>query len=461
MVVQHLRDHVTFNLKFTIVVVMGQKGEFGFSQFVVHPTLKEHGHIHTMLTKCTVWSPLIVHVVKVRRNSGWEGRTVRNLADNVWGGGVLGCQALGRLVSLISVTRLVDQAYAATFTPPGVAPSVRSGGRSGASSLSGGGSAGAGLLLALGAATLNLEIARRRYGDPGGERGDGNDACTTVSTFDSDKKNAVTVTRSLARGRRFQNRYKTGRRPKKVLTVVGGSNCALLPHFYKNFSITKKTNSPSTSALCGVSGKRPLFPPRRRGDREFTPGSRGTRHGFRPAKIRFVTKDKTLRYLKQLFGFLLKVVSSGTTATSSTDKTKEEKSKEKVVDLTCSDSDDDEPLAKRRVVNPKPDSTIKFSDTTSISSSSNQSRVTTTPGPSSVSSSGYPASPSIITLDSPSPPRSPQNEQQTQQLASCMMANQNGTSNNQPTNLFSPGSMPFLDLDNEAASANMNYPTGY
>ncbi|KAJ3646050.1 hypothetical protein Zmor_023661 [Zophobas morio] len=32
--------------------------------------------------------------------------TVRNLADNVWGGGVLGCQALGRLVSLMSETRL-------------------------------------------------------------------------------------------------------------------------------------------------------------------------------------------------------------------------------------------------------------------------------------------------------------------------------------------------------------------
>ena len=38
------------------------------------------------------------------------------------------------------------------------------------------------------------------------------------------------------------------------------------------------------------SGKNPLLPPRRRGDREFTPGSRGTRHGFRPAKIRFVTR---------------------------------------------------------------------------------------------------------------------------------------------------------------------------
>ena len=44
----------------------------------------------------------------------------------------LGCPALGRLVSLISETRLADQAYAVTFTPPGVAPSVRSGDREGA-----------------------------------------------------------------------------------------------------------------------------------------------------------------------------------------------------------------------------------------------------------------------------------------------------------------------------------------
>ncbi|KAJ3662049.1 hypothetical protein Zmor_006416 [Zophobas morio] len=62
-VVQHLRDHGTFNLKLTIVVVMGQKEEIGFSQLVVHPTLKVHGHNHTMLTKCTGWSSLIVHVV--------------------------------------------------------------------------------------------------------------------------------------------------------------------------------------------------------------------------------------------------------------------------------------------------------------------------------------------------------------------------------------------------------------
>lgn len=52
-------------------------------------------------------------------------------------------------------------------------------------------------------------------------------------------------------------------------------------------------------------------------------------------------------------------------ASSTTDKPKEDggKSKQKeVVDLTLSESDDDEPLAKRRQVsNPKPDSTIKFS----------------------------------------------------------------------------------------------------
>ncbi|KAJ3661128.1 hypothetical protein Zmor_005543 [Zophobas morio] len=56
--VQQLRDHGAFNFKLTIVAVMGQKGEFGFSQLVVHPTLKEYGHIHTMLTKYRVWSPL-------------------------------------------------------------------------------------------------------------------------------------------------------------------------------------------------------------------------------------------------------------------------------------------------------------------------------------------------------------------------------------------------------------------
>lgn len=60
-------------------------------------------------------------------------------------------------------------------------------------------------------------------------------------------------------------------------------------------------------------------------------------------------------------------VVGGTTApaSSTTDnKPKEDgKGKQKeVVDLTLSESDDDEPLAKRRQIsNPKPDSTIKFS----------------------------------------------------------------------------------------------------
>lgn len=65
-------------------------------------------------------------------------------------------------------------------------------------------------------------------------------------------------------------------------------------------------------------------------------------------------------------------VVGGTTApaSSTTDsKPKEDgKSKQKdVVDLTLSESDDDEPLAKRRQVsNPKPDSTIKFSGECSV-----------------------------------------------------------------------------------------------
>lgn len=100
-------------------------------------------------------------------------------------------------------------------------------------------------------------------------------------------------------------------------------------------------------------------------------------------------------------------------------------------------------------------------DTTSISSSSNQSRVTTTPGPSSVSSSGYPASPSVITLDSPSPPRSPRTTTSAAappnsagtQLPSCMMASTNGGTP-APDPIFG-ASMPCLDLDNEASSANL------
>ncbi|KAK9875244.1 hypothetical protein WA026_007638 [Henosepilachna vigintioctopunctata] len=120
-------------------------------------------------------------------------------------------------------------------------------------------------------------------------------------------------------------------------------------------------------------------------------------------------------------------VSSNVTTTSVTEPAKEKKDEPKkdVVDLTLSDSEDDEPLAKRRALNPKPDSTIKFSDTNSISSNSNQSRMTTTPGPSSVSSSGYPASPAIISLDSPSPPRTPQPPALQNQQQSCMMQSTN------------------------------------
>lgn len=61
-------------------------------------------------------------------------------------------------------------------------------------------------------------------------------------------------------------------------------------------------------------------------------------------------------------------VVGGTTApaSSTTDNKPKEDAKpikqKEVVDLTLSESDDDEPLAKRRQIsNPKPDSTIKFS----------------------------------------------------------------------------------------------------
>ncbi|CAH1962095.1 unnamed protein product [Acanthoscelides obtectus] len=163
------------------------------------------------------------------------------------------------------------------------------------------------------------------------------------------------------------------------------------------------------------------------------------------------------------------------TATSTTDKTKDaEPKKADTVDLTLSDSDDDEPLAKRRALNPKPDST----GITSSTATSANNRAATTPGPSSVSSSGYPASPSIINLDSPSPPRSPRTQQATsvtqqQQPASCMVQAQqqqlqsNGKApqqqqTQQPAYVSAENSMPYLDLENEAASAaGMNYSAGY
>uniref|UniRef100_A0AAR5PG96 SP-RING-type domain-containing protein n=1 Tax=Dendroctonus ponderosae TaxID=77166 RepID=A0AAR5PG96_DENPD len=154
-------------------------------------------------------------------------------------------------------------------------------------------------------------------------------------------------------------------------------------------------------------------------------------------------------------------VSSNLAATSSTDTSKEPEKKKVVVDLTLSDSDDDEPLAKRRPP-PKPDSTIKSNENSNISSSSSsQQRSITTPGPSSVSSSGYPVSPGVINLDSPSPPRSPQ----VQPPPSCMMAGDaqlnNGNAAQQGFGMSTGPSMQFMHMENEASSANVNYTQGY
>lgn len=166
----------------------------------------------------------------------------------------------------------------------------------------------------------------------------------------------------------------------------------------------------------------------------------------------------------------VEIVNTNNTATSSTDTApKEPEKKKEVVDLTLSDSDDDEPLAKRRPP-PKPDSTIKFNENQSnILSSTTQQRVTTTPGPSSVSSSGYPVSPGVINLDSPSPPSTPQPPaQQSQQPASCMLTSSeqpnncnNGTQQVQPGFPLTTPSMPYIDMENEAASATINYTQGY
>ncbi|XP_030766275.1 E3 SUMO-protein ligase PIAS2 isoform X3 [Sitophilus oryzae] len=173
----------------------------------------------------------------------------------------------------------------------------------------------------------------------------------------------------------------------------------------------------------------------------------------------------------------VEIVSSNVTPpSSSTDKPKEPEKKKEVVDLTVSDSDDDEPLAKRRPP-PKPDSTIKFNDTQNniSSSSSTQARTTTTPGPSSVSSSGYPVSPGVINLDSPSPPQSPQPvPQQTNPNPACMMttpttqaatsySTNNGNMQNQAPSFggLSQNSMPYIDMENEASSVNINYTQNY
>ena len=101
-----------------------------------------------------------------------------------------------------------------------------------------------GLLLDLGTATLNLEI-------------------------DNDKK-TVTVARVFARGRRFKNRHLNGQTTQKVLTVVGGSNCT--------FKITLGETDTALSHTLKLQARLLFF------RRAFTPGSRGTRHSFRPAK---------------------------------------------------------------------------------------------------------------------------------------------------------------------------------
>ncbi|CAH1098553.1 unnamed protein product [Psylliodes chrysocephalus] len=165
----------------------------------------------------------------------------------------------------------------------------------------------------------------------------------------------------------------------------------------------------------------------------------------------------------EIIGDDVEIVSSNVTASSTTDKSaaadgakSDETPRKQVVDLTISDSDDDEPAAKIRAIAPIPDST-------SASSNSNQTRITTT---SSVSSSGYPASPSVINLDSPSPPRSPPQHQQSDQQqapSSCMMTGQtNGTPfDKSATPFMGPGSMPFLDLDNDPSTPsngnNLNF----
>ena len=71
-----------------------------------------------------------------------------------------------------------------------------------------------GLLLDLGAATLKLEIARRRYGDLGGKRGGGTRRFQLVTGTTKKTADGSTI---FCLGAAIQ---KPGRRPKKVLTGV-------------------------------------------------------------------------------------------------------------------------------------------------------------------------------------------------------------------------------------------------
>ncbi|CAG9863162.1 unnamed protein product [Phyllotreta striolata] len=152
----------------------------------------------------------------------------------------------------------------------------------------------------------------------------------------------------------------------------------------------------------------------------------------------------------EIIGDDIEIVSSNTTtiASSTTDKPPAAETKKRdIVDLTCDSDEEGEPPSKIRAIAPKPDST-------SATSNSNAARITTS---SSVSSSGYPASPSVINLDSPSPPRSPPPQQQQQPPpgeqtpSSCMMASQtNG--NNVP--FMGPSIAQFMDLEADLTPAN-------
>ena len=93
----------------------------------------------------------------------------------------------------------------------------------------------------------------------------------TVTT----KKKPVTVVRFFAAGRRFKIGRQTG--------TYGGW---FLQGFSKNSNYEDTLLVKTAAALLRQN---PSLQPRRRGNREFTPGTFGTRPGFRPVKIHFVT----------------------------------------------------------------------------------------------------------------------------------------------------------------------------
>ena len=106
------------------------------------------------------------------------------------------------------------------------------------------------------------------------------DACTTVSTCDGNAGKKTTESGAVfRRGHRFQ---KPVRRQVEFQDGTYSSRFRASP----TLKLKNCQNSVhhSTSTPFKASGKNPL-PPRRRGDRGFTPGSRGTRHGFAPRKF--------------------------------------------------------------------------------------------------------------------------------------------------------------------------------